>query len=109
MRVLACFVDIGGIASPKTLSEKYKGHPMVYTSSVLHTCKRALTYFNMEACPDEDTQRYFPIGFVGRIGNSVNPGTYEYKMRPELLEALKEIRQSLMQYRTDQEFQEPYQ
>ena len=90
MRVLACFVDIGGTASPKTLSEKYKGHPMVYTSSVLHTCKRALNYFHMEPCLDGDTQRYFPIGFVGRIGNNVNPGTYEYKMRTELFEALKE-------------------
>ena len=91
MRVLACFIDIGGIASPKTLSDKYKGHPTVYTSSVLNTSRRALNYFNMEPCPDGDTQRYFPIAFLGRVGNGVNPGTYEYKMRPELFEALQEL------------------
>ena len=45
----------------------------------------------MEPCPDGDTQRYFPIAFLGHIGTDVNSGTYEYKMRPELLEALKEI------------------
>ena len=91
MRVLACFVDVGGIASPKTLSEKYKGHPSVYTSSVLNTSKRALDYFKIDPCPDGDTQRYYPIAFLGRNGKVINPGTYEYKMRSELLEALKEM------------------
>lgn len=91
MRVLACFIDIGGIASPKTLSDKYNGHPTVYTSSVLNTSRRALNYFNMEPCPDGDTQRYFPIAFLGRVGTGVNPGTYEYKMRSELFEALQEL------------------
>lgn len=91
MRVLACYVDIGGIGSPKTLSDKYKGHPTVYTSSILNTSKRALNFFGMDPCPDGDTQRYFPIAFQGRIGSEVNAGTYEYKMRPELLEALKEM------------------
>ena len=91
MRVLACYVDIGGIGSPRTLADKYKGHPTVYTSSVLNTSRRALQFFNMEPCPDGDTQRYFPIAFQGHIGSDANPGTYEYKMRPELLEALKEI------------------
>ena len=91
MRVLACFVDIGGAASPTTLSEKYKGHPTVYTGSVLNTSKRALNYFGMEPCPDGDTQRYFPIAFQGHVGKDANPGTYEYKMRPELLEALQEM------------------
>ena len=91
MRVLACYVDIGGIGSPKTLADKYKGHPTVYTSSVLNTSRRALQFFNMEPCPDGDTQRYFPIAFLGHVGTDTNPGTYEYKMRPELMEALKEL------------------
>lgn len=91
MRVLACYVDIGGIGSPKTLSDKYKGHPTVYISSILNTSKRALSFFGMNPCPDGDTQRYFPIAFQGRIGSEVNAGTYEYKMRPELLEALQEM------------------
>ena len=91
MRVLACFADIGGTASPKNLSEKYKGHPSIYTASVLNTSKRALQFFNMEPYVYDDKRSYFPVAFVGRIGKDLNPGTYEYTMRPELLEALKEI------------------
>lgn len=91
MRVLKCFVDIGGIASPKTLSEKYKGHPTVYTSSVYNTSRRALEYFKMEPCPDGDVQRYFPIAFLGQSGKDTNSGTYVYKMRKELLDALAEF------------------
>lgn len=91
MRVLKCFLDIGGIASPKVLSDKYKGHPTVYTSSVYNTSRRALEFFNMEPCPDGDMYRYFPIAFFGRSGGDENNGNYVYKMRDELLEALQEI------------------
>lgn len=91
MRVLACFIDCGGAASPKTLSSKYKGHPSVYTSSVLNTSKRALSYFGMSPCQEGETQRYFPIAFLGRRGKDVDSVTYEYKMRHELVEALQEM------------------
>ena len=91
MRVLACFIDIGGIASPKALADKYKGHPSVYVGSVVNTGRRALDYFGMAPCPDGDVQRYFPIAFQGHSGSGDSSGTYEYKMRPELFEALQEI------------------
>lgn len=91
MRVLSCFVDIGGIASPKALSDKYKGHPSVYIGSVVNTGRRALDYFGMTPCPDGKVQRYFPIAFQGHSGKGDSAGTYEYKMRPELFEALQEM------------------
>lgn len=91
MRVLACFLDIGGVASPKTLSDKYKGHPNVYTASLLNTGKRAIKYFDLQPCFDGKTQSFFPAIVLGRPGKGVNAGTYEYKMRPELLEALQEM------------------
>ena len=87
MRVLACYADLGGVGSPKALADKYNGHSMVYTSSILNTSKRALSFFGMEPCPDGDVQRYFPIAFQGHVKNRL----YEYKMRPELLAALKEM------------------
>ena len=87
MRVLKCFLDIGGTASPKTLSEKYKGHPTVYTSSVLNTSRRALEYFEMDPCQDGNARRLFPVAFYGK---SQGDGTYSYKMRPALMEALRE-------------------
>ena len=91
MRVLACFIDIGGIASPKALADKYKGHPSVYVGSIVNTGRRAVNYFDMTPCPDGGRQRYFPIAFQGHSGKGESKGTYEYKMRPELFEALKEI------------------
>ena len=91
MRVLACFIDIGGIASPKALAEKYKGHSSVYVGSIVNTGRRAVNYFDMTPCPDGGRQRYFPIAFQGHSGKGESKGTYEYRMRPELFEALKEI------------------
>ncbi len=91
MRVLACFLDIGGTASPKALSDRYKGHPSVYVGSVVNTGRRAIDYFGMTPCQDGDVQRYFPVAFQGRAGKGDNAGAYEYKMRRELFEALKEM------------------
>ena len=91
MRVLKCFIDVGGEASPKVLSEKYKGNPTIYTSSVKNTCQRALKYFDMQPCPDGPHRRIFPIGFWGKNGTDAESGNYVYKMRPELMEALQEM------------------
>ena len=93
MRVLKCYLDIGGIASPKKMSDTYKGHSMVYTGSISNTSRRALKYFGMDACFDEknNTQWQFPIAFQGKRGDGDETGFYVYKMRPELMEALKEI------------------
>lgn len=85
MMVLKCYFDIGGIASPKQASEKYGGHPSEYTSTIMNFCKRAINYFNLQPCPDGDNVRYFPIAFYGKAGHE-----YQYRMRPELLDALKE-------------------
>lgn len=93
MRVLKCYVDIGGTASPKKMSDTYLGHPMVYTSSITQTCRRALKFFKMEPCPDiqNNTQWFFPIAFQGRSGYGKDKGTYVYRMRRELMDALKEM------------------
>lgn len=89
MRVLKCFLEVGGEASSKTLADCYGGHPSVYSSSVLNTSKRAIEYFKLKPCPDNDKERYFPVAFQGKnVGDS---DLYTYRMRNELLEALQEI------------------
>jgi len=89
MRVLKCFLEVDGLASPKQLADRFGGHPTTYTSSVLNTSRRAMKYFNMEPCPDGEYQRYFPVAFQGK-GDSES-GNYVYKMREELFNALLEI------------------
>lgn len=91
MKVLKCFLDIGGTASPSKLSQKYKAHPMVYTSSVTNMSRRALKYFNLEPCPEGDKVWYFPVAFYGKVGEDDDKGTYVYKMREELKTALLEM------------------
>lgn len=89
MRVLKCFLESEGMASPKQLSDMFGGDSMIYTSSVYNTSRRAIQYFDMKACPDGDKQRYFPIAFQGK--HDRESGNYVYKMRGELYEALLEI------------------
>ncbi len=92
MRVLKCYLDIGGEASPAKMSNRYKGHAMVYISSVVNTSKRALKYFNMDPCPDgEDSVCVFPIAFYGKHGTGEDKGFYIYRMRDELMAALQEM------------------
>lgn len=91
MKVLKCFLDIGGTASSSKLSRKYKAHPMVYTSSVTNMSRRALKYFNLEPCPEGDKVWYFPVAFYGKVGEDDDKGTYVYKMREELKTALLEM------------------
>ncbi len=89
MRVLMCYKDIGGVASPKKMSEIYKGNPIVYTSSISNTSRRALKYFDMRPCEDNKNEGktwMFPIAFQGR-----EEEYYVYRMRPELMNALEEI------------------
>lgn len=91
MRVLKCFLEIGGTASCKQLSDAFGGHPTTYISSIYHISRRALQFFNMEPCLDGTVKRYFPIAFLGRFGDRLNNGNYIYKMREELKEALQEM------------------
>ncbi len=91
MRVLKCFLDIGGEASCKILSEKYKGHPNVYSSSIMNTCRRARNYFEMEPIQLDEETWYFSIAFDWKNGTGDEKGTIIYTMRSELMEALKEM------------------
>ncbi len=91
MRVLKCFVDIGGEASSEKLSEAYKGNPSIYTDSVTNTSRRALDYFGKEPWSDEDGECLFAIAFQWKYGSDNDPGKIIYRMRDELSEAIKEL------------------
>ena len=49
--------------------------------------KRAKKYFDLPPCMDGNVERYFPIPFLGKVIGDY----YTYKIRPELLEALKKL------------------
>lgn len=87
MRVLKCYLDIGGVASHKTMAERYKGLPSVYSMSIYNTSRRALKFFGMKPYPDA----LFAITFLAKRSSGDDEGAYVYKMREELFDALKEI------------------
>ena len=95
MALLANMYSIGGIASCIKMEELF-GRTFNYYRNLVGTMgQRAVKFFNVEACNQENAT-YWPIMF---LGHSEKDG-YNYKIRPELYEALTEI--NIMQY-LDQE------
>lgn len=90
MQMLKAMKELGGEASCKQLSEKYGGTPTSYVGAVVGLGKRIKKYFNLPSCMDNDQERYFPFAFQGKYRGG-SEDNYIYRMRPELLEALKEI------------------
>ena len=86
MGMLKAVLEMGGEASCKALSEKYGGHPSAYMGFAVNIGKRAKKYFNLPACMDGDTERFFPVPFLGNGDGEF----YTYKLRPELQLALEE-------------------
>lgn len=88
MKMLRGMMELGGTASCKKLSEVYGGTSSRYIGCTTSLGRRAKKYFKTPPCLDGDKDRVFSIPFFGK---SDGKGLYEYKMRPELMEALKEL------------------
>lgn len=95
MKMLKGMMELGGEASCKQLSDAYGGHPSVYAGCAMNLGRRVKKYFNLPACMDGDQERYFPFPFLGKYRGG-SDDNYIYKIRAELLEALKEIDLSLI-------------
>lgn len=91
MRMLKGLLDLGGEASCKQLSEAYGGHPSSYVAYSVDLGRRAKQYFDLPPCMDGNVDRCFVIPFIGRHSEIKDQGTYIYKLRPELYEALQEL------------------
>lgn len=91
MKMLKGMMELGGEASCKKLSQVYGGTVSAYVGCTMNLGRRVKKYFDLPACMDGEQERYFPIPFLGRKINEDGVNEYSYKIRPELLEALKEI------------------
>ena len=92
MQMLKSLMDIGGEATCKKLSEVYGGTVSGYVGCSYNLGRRVKKYFNLDPCMDGEQERFFPIPFLGRnVKNDNNEENYSYRIRPELMEALKEI------------------
>lgn len=91
MKVLKGIIELGGEASCKQLSGKYGGHPSAYVGWTTNFGRRVKKYFNLPPCMDGDQERFFPLPFYGKAIDDEDGHSYIYKIRPQLLAALKEI------------------
>lgn len=91
MKVLKGIIELGGEASCKQLSDKYGGHPSVYVGCTTNFGRRVKKYFNLPPCMDGDQERFFPLPFYGKAIDDEDGHSYIYKIRPQLLAALKEV------------------
>ena len=91
MKMLKGIIELGGEASCKQLAKKYGGHPSVYVGCTTSLGRRVKKYFDLPPCMDGDQERFFPFMFYGKPIDDEDGQSYIYKIRPQLMEALKEV------------------
>jgi len=91
MKMLKGIIELGGEASCKQLAKKYGGHPSVYVGCTTSLGRRVKKYFDLPPCMDGDQERFFPFMFYGKPIDDEDGHSYIYKIRPQLMEALKEV------------------
>lgn len=91
LKMLKGIMELGGEASCKQLANKYGGHPSVYVGCTTSLGRRIKKYFNLPPCMDGEQERFFPFPFYGKPIDDEDGHSYIYKIRPKLLEALKEV------------------
>lgn len=90
--ILAKFYDYGGAATCSQIAERYGGNPMSVSGSCTQLAK-AIQKATDCALYDagDDRNRYWPILFQGRKADSDEKGSWVWKLRPELKEALNQV------------------
>lgn len=91
MKMLKGIMELGGEASCKQLANKYGGHPSSYIGCTMNLGRRVKKYFNLPPCMDEEQERFFPFPFYGKSITDEDGSSYAYKIRPQLMDALKEL------------------
>lgn len=90
--VLAKYYDYGGAATCSQIADRYGGSAMSVRSCCTQFAK-AIQKATDCALYDagDDRNRYWPILFQGRKATSDEKGSWVWKLRPELKEALDEV------------------
>ena len=90
--VLYRFYQIGGQATCRQLSDKYGNAPAYYLSNATNLAKAIQKNTNCPVLPrEEENSRFWPILFVGRKTKGDEVGTYLWKLRDPLKEAIEEL------------------
>lgn len=89
--LLAAMVDVGGQASCLQLETKYGRSSSHYSLTAVHFAEHVQEYTHCETMNDENGKiEYWSIPFVGRKAKRNEEGSYVWKLRSELKEAIAE-------------------
>lgn len=90
LRVMKCMLDYGGQATCKQLAIKYGETSNFYISNSYHLAQRVAEKTSCRCMPrDSKNMRWWPILYVGKNASTKADGTYIWRLRDELLQALK--------------------
>lgn len=82
-------VDHGGEATCKQLSDKYGQSPQFYISTAVALAKRVAKATGCPVVEPVENSKWWPVLFIGKPASKADGGTYIWKLRPELREALE--------------------
>ena len=92
LAIMARMKDIGGQATCTELANKYGETKNFYNSGSSALAKRIVAFTNCPVMPrDSKNSRYWPVLYVGKVAPKESKGSYIWKLRDELYDALEQI------------------
>lgn len=91
LEIMKRLLDIGGEATCKQLSDKYGETFNFYNTGSSRLAKRIASEIGCTIMQYEDNLKYWPILYVGRNASQHEEGSWVWKLRDELYQALQEI------------------
>lgn len=93
LQIMKRMKDYGGQATCMQLSVKYGESKNFYNSGSSSLAKRIAEKTNCEILPDRDSRnaRWWPILYVGKYADKDEEGSYIWRFRDELSEALNKV------------------
>lgn len=90
LEIMKRFKNIGSMATCTQLSNKYGESANFYNSNSVALAKRVASELGVKLLK-ERAYRYWPILYLGKKADSDTKGTFNWKLRDELSEALDEV------------------
>ena len=87
--VMERFLGIGGAATCTQLAEAYGGSKEYYNVQSVNLARRVHDATGCPTVTDDENARWWPILYVGRHASKDEAGSYVWKLRSELAEALR--------------------
>ncbi len=88
LEIMKRMKDHGGVASCKQLSEKYGESPGFYNAGSSSLAMRVAKASNCPTPPESRNARWWPILYLGKYADEKEEGTFIWRLRDELSDAL---------------------